>query len=52
MYSNTILKLDLIVIIIQKYCEKYLKPDKNIDKIKKSLTREPRRNSEELVAIS
>ena len=38
MYSNTILKLDLIVIIIQKYCEKYLKPDKNIDKIKKSKT--------------
>lgn len=38
MYSNTILKLDLIVIIIQKYCFKYLKPDKNIDKIKKSKT--------------
>ena len=38
MYSNTILKLDLIVIIIQKYCYKYLKPDKNIDKIKKSKT--------------
>ena len=38
MYSNTILKLDLIIIIIQKYCFKYLKPDKNIDKIKKSKT--------------
>ena len=38
MYSNTILKLDLIVIIIQKYCEKYLKPDKDIDKINKSKT--------------
>ena len=38
MYSNTILKLDLIVIIIQKYCFKYLKPDKNIDEIKKSKT--------------
>jgi hypothetical protein len=38
MYSNTILKLDLIIIIIQKYCYKYLKPDKNIDKIKKSKT--------------
>tara|TARA_B100001758_G_scaffold177007_1_gene153797 strand:+ start:11816 stop:13546 length:1731 start_codon:yes stop_codon:yes gene_type:complete len=38
MYSNTILKLDLIVIIIQKYCNKYLKPDKNIDEIKKSKT--------------
>ena len=38
MYSNTILKLDLIIIIIQKYCEKYLKPDKDIDKIKKSKT--------------
>ena len=38
MYSNTILKLDLIVIIIQKYCFKYLKPDKDIDKIKKSKT--------------
>ena len=37
MYSNTILKLDLIIIIIQKYCEKYLKHDKNID-IKKSKT--------------
>lgn len=38
MYSNTILKLDLIVIIIQKYCFKYLKPDKDIDKINKSKT--------------
>lgn len=38
MYSNTILKLDLIIIIIQKYCFKYLKPDKNIDEIKKSKT--------------
>ena len=38
MYYNTILKLDLIIIIIQKYCEKYLKPDKDIDKIKKSKT--------------
>jgi hypothetical protein len=38
MYSNTILKLDLIIIIIQKYCFKYLKPDKDIDKIKKSKT--------------
>jgi len=37
MYCNTILKLDLIIIIIQKYCEKYLKPGKNID-IKKSKT--------------
>tara|TARA_B000000475_G_scaffold268709_1_gene261605 strand:- start:4205 stop:6283 length:2079 start_codon:yes stop_codon:yes gene_type:complete len=37
MYSNTILKLDLIIIIIQKYCEKYLKNSKNID-IKKSKT--------------
>ena len=37
MYSNTILKLDLIIIIIQKYCEKYLKHNKNID-IKKSKT--------------
>tara|TARA_B000000475_G_scaffold268709_1_gene261606 strand:- start:6708 stop:9014 length:2307 start_codon:yes stop_codon:yes gene_type:complete len=34
MYCNTILKLDLIIIIIQKYCEKYLKPDKNITKSK------------------
>lgn len=34
MYCNTILKLDLILIIIQKYCEKYLKPDKNITKSK------------------
>jgi hypothetical protein len=37
-YSNTIVKLDLIIIIIQKYCEKYLKPDKDIDNIKKSKT--------------
>ena len=37
MYCNTILKLDLIIIIIQKYCEKYLKPGKDID-IKKSKT--------------
>ena len=35
---NTILKLDFIIIIIQKYCEKYLKPNKDIDKIKKSKT--------------
>ena len=34
MYSNTILKLDLIVIIIQKYCFKYLKPDKDLKKSK------------------
>ena len=34
MYSNTILKLDLIVIIIQKYCNKYLKPDKDLNKSK------------------
>ena len=38
MYSNTILKLDLIIIIIQKYCFKYLKPDKDISDIKKSKT--------------
>jgi hypothetical protein len=38
MYSNTILKLDLIIIIIQKYCEKYLKPDKDISDINKSKT--------------
>ena len=38
MYSNTILKLDLIIIIIQKYCEKYLKSDKDIKDIKKSKT--------------
>ena len=31
---NTILKLDLIIIIIQKYCEKYLKPDKDLNKSK------------------
>jgi len=38
MYSNTILKLDLIIIIIQEYCKKYLKPDKDLDNIKKSKT--------------
>jgi len=38
MYSNTIIKLDLIIIIIQKYCEKYLKPDKAISDINKSKT--------------
>jgi len=37
MYSNTIFKLDLIIIIIRKYCEKYLENGKNID-IKKSKT--------------
>ena len=37
MYYNTILKLDLIIIIIQKYCEKYFKNGKDID-IKKSKT--------------
>jgi hypothetical protein len=35
---NTIIKLDLIIIIIQKYCEKYLKPDKAISDINKSKT--------------
>jgi hypothetical protein len=34
MYFNTILKLDLIIIIIQKYCFKYLKPDKDLNKSK------------------
>ena len=37
MYSNTILKLDLIIIIIQKYCFKYLKPDKDISKKSKTI---------------
>ena len=36
--SNILLKLDLIIIIIQKYCEKYLKPDKDISDINKSKT--------------
>jgi len=37
MYFNTILKLDLIIIIIQKYCFKYLKPDKDISKKSKTI---------------
>ena len=34
MYFNTILKLDFIIIIIQKYCEKYLQPNKDIKNLK------------------